>query len=312
MGLISSLIQFVNGQTAQATDVNANFDEIRTKFNSFAVLVDVAKTVTVQHTFQPASAQPPFILGANAQNQKVVGLEADKLDGQEGAYYQDAANLNAGSIPDARVPQSAVTQHQAALAIAAGSQLTGQAPIANGGTGANTAAGAFTALKQAATDAASGVAELATQAEVDAGTDADRMVTPDKLAGSRFGKRELVIEVFEANSDHISGDGAAYFRVPSALDGMNVTAVHAFIHGTAASGGLTTIQIFNVTGGSDILSTAITIDSGETDSDTAVTPPVIDTAQDDLADGDILRIDIDAVPATAGKGLFVTITAQMP
>jgi len=57
------------------------------------------------------------------------GLDADLLDGQSSAYYLSASNLNAGSIPSARVPQAAVTQHQAALAIAA-SQLTGNMPDA--------------------------------------------------------------------------------------------------------------------------------------------------------------------------------------
>ena len=45
-------------------------------------------------------------------------LDADLLDGQHGSFYQNADNLSAGSIPAARVPQVAVTQHQSALAIA--------------------------------------------------------------------------------------------------------------------------------------------------------------------------------------------------
>jgi hypothetical protein len=32
------------------------------------------------------------------------GLDADLLDGQSGAYYQSASNLNAGTLPDARFP----------------------------------------------------------------------------------------------------------------------------------------------------------------------------------------------------------------
>lgn len=47
--------------------------------------------------------------------------------------------------------------------------------IADGGTGASTAANAFTALKQAATDTATGVVELATAAEVATGTDTARV-----------------------------------------------------------------------------------------------------------------------------------------
>lgn len=31
------------------------------------------------------------------------GLDADKLDGQEGSYYRDASNLNAGTVPSARL-----------------------------------------------------------------------------------------------------------------------------------------------------------------------------------------------------------------
>jgi hypothetical protein len=57
-------------------------------------------------------------------------------------------------------------------------------PIANGGTGASTAANAFNALKQAATESATGVVELATTAEAAAGTDTSRVVTP---AGLRAG-----------------------------------------------------------------------------------------------------------------------------
>ncbi|SCX94481.1 hypothetical protein SAMN05216420_101408 [Nitrosospira sp. Nl5] len=61
------------------------------------------------------------------------------------------------------------------------------APITQGGTGAATAAAAFTAIKQAATTSATGVAELATDAEAQAGTDAARVVTPDNLGATVIG-----------------------------------------------------------------------------------------------------------------------------
>lgn len=51
-------------------------------------------------------------------------------------------------------------------------------PVASGGTGQTTAATAFDALKQAATDTYTGVVELATNAEALAGTDTTRPVTP--------------------------------------------------------------------------------------------------------------------------------------
>ena len=60
-------------------------------------------------------------------------------------------------------------------------------PITQGGTGAVTAAAAFSALKQAASTAATGVVELATDAEAQAGTDAARVVTPDNLGATVIG-----------------------------------------------------------------------------------------------------------------------------
>jgi hypothetical protein len=53
--------------------------------------------------------------------------------------------------------------------------------IASGGTGATTAATAFTALKQAASDTATGVLEIATAAEMETGTDVVRAVTPGRV-----------------------------------------------------------------------------------------------------------------------------------
>jgi hypothetical protein len=61
--------------------------------------------------------------------------------------------------------------------------VTGTLPIANGGTGATTAANAFTAIKQAANTTTTGVVELATNAEAAAGTDTSRAITPAALFG---------------------------------------------------------------------------------------------------------------------------------
>ncbi len=54
--------------------------------------------------------------------------------------------------------------------------------ITDGGTGASTASAAFTNLKQAASDSATGVVELATTAETEARTDTSRAVTASGLA----------------------------------------------------------------------------------------------------------------------------------
>jgi len=56
--------------------------------------------------------------------------------------------------------------------------VTGTVAIANGGTGQITAPLAFAALKQDASDSATGVVELATAAEYATGTDTTRVLTP--------------------------------------------------------------------------------------------------------------------------------------
>jgi hypothetical protein len=54
----------------------------------------------------------------------VANLNTQYLNSQAGTYYLDCANFT-GTLANARVQQSNVTQHEAALSIAAGSQLTG-------------------------------------------------------------------------------------------------------------------------------------------------------------------------------------------
>ena len=64
--------------------------------------------------------------------------------------------------------------------------------IADGGTGATSAATAFTALKQAASDTATGVVELATDAETETGTDTARAITPANLTAKEATSGEFL------------------------------------------------------------------------------------------------------------------------
>lgn len=164
---------------------------------------------------------------------------------------------------------------------------------------------------RSASDTATGAVELATAAETTTGTDATRAVTPDGLAGSDFGKKAVSIQVFGGTIATATGDGKAYFSIPDGVGGMNLVGVHARVV-TAGTTNTTDIQIHNVTQAADMLSTKITIDSTETGSDTAATPPVIDTNNDDVADNDLIRIDVDAVSTTPAQGLVVTLVFQLP
>lgn len=98
----------------------------------------------------------------------------------------------------------------------------------------------------------------------------------------------------------VAGDDAARIRIPPDLNGFKLNYVAA---SRKAGTGVLTIQVRNVTTGSDILTTKLTIDSGETDSLTAATPAVIETANDDVVTGHQIAIDVDV----AGTGTTYAI-----
>lgn len=122
---------------------------------------------------------------------------------------------------------------------------------------------------------------------------------------------ELIVTDPNSTSALVVGDGQAYFVVPPELNGMNLTRAEAALVTVASSSGTPTIQINNVTDAVDMLSTRITIDATEKTSYTAAVPSVVNTAADDVATGDILRVDVD-VAGTGSKGLVVILTFQTP
>ena len=168
----------------------------------------------------------------------------------------------------------------------------------------------------AATDALSGIAELATTAETSTGTDAARTVTPDGLAGSVHGEVavEMVVTEFATDVPAI-GDGKFYFHIDSKLNGMNLVRVHASAI-TAGTTGTMDIQLARLSATlgtpADMLSTKITIDSTEIGSDTAAVAAVIDAANDDVSTNQWIRVDLDAVQTTKAKGLIVTLGFRLP
>ena len=116
----------------------------------------------------------------------------------------------------------------------------------------------------------------------------------------------IEIEIFGPTTNTSTGDGKKNFFVPAKLNGMNLVSAVAYVI-TAGTTNTTDIQINNVTDGVDMLSTKLTIDSAETSSATAAVPVVIDTAHDDVATGDRLRFDVDAVSTTPAQGLIIVL-----
>ena len=165
----------------------------------------------------------------------------------------------------------------------------------------------------AASDTVAGKVELATAAETTTGTDATRAVTPDGLAGSAFGTPAIGMLVSDPLGSAITtGDGKAYVRIPSTLNGMNLVGVAASVS-TVSSSGIPTVQLRRVRAGTpaDMLSTKLTIDASELDSSTAAAAAVIDAGNDDVATADQIHIDID-VSGTGAKGLFIEMQFRLP
>ena len=172
--------------------------------------------------------------------------------------------------------------------------------------------GSIEIIAETAADDNPGIAELATTAETNTGTDTGRVVTPDGLAGSVHGEKVIQMVVVEFATALTTGNGKFYFHVPSTLNGMNIVDVHAEVI-SAPAGSTIIIQLRNVTQSADILSTRITIDASETGSDTAAAAAAIDTGEDDLATNDVIAVDIDQIGvSTAGSGLIVTLICRLP
>lgn len=214
---------------------------------------------------------------------------------------------NATGLPTTGLVDGAVTL--AKMANLSADTIIGRANGA--GSGVPTALSAAQVLAILGITTGSG----ATAGEINTGTATDKAVTPDSLAGSNLGIRYFTLIGIERATDVATGDGKADFLVPAGMAGMNVVyALGAHITKNGSSG-TTDIQLARVRAGSavDILTNKLKIDFNEQDSTTAATAYTINTSNDDLAEGDLIRLDIDAIPGgTAPKGLIVVVGAQLP
>ena len=140
----------------------------------------------------------------------------------------------------------------------------------------------------------------------DAAATAVKKITP---INSVFFNRTVIIKVLPDTLDSYIGDGISFLTVPVALDGLYLSGVSGELGAhvyTAGTTGTTDVMLYNLTQAVDMLSTAITIDSGETDSSTAATAPVVDTDNNQVSTADVIRFDIDAISTgSAAKGLEV-------
>ncbi len=129
--------------------------------------------------------------------------------------------------------------------------------------------------------------------------------------------KSLCLARCASDVDVAVGDGLHGLVVGSDLAGYEVVGVVATV-ATAGATGSTQVQLRRRRGDTgsgsdvDVLSTRCSIDDGERSSTTAATAAVVDTGCDDLAAGDLLFVDVDAVSATPPKGLSVAVVCRLP
>jgi hypothetical protein len=110
-----------------------------------------------------------------------------------------------------------------------------------------------------------------------------------------------------------TGDGKVYYTWPDSGTWELVSANASVYSAGDAGGSAFDVDIQNITDGTDVLSTNITIDAGETSSLTAVTQPVINASNNAVVRGEQLRFDIDTVTADSeGCELFLTFRYKQP
>lgn len=88
-----------NFLTSKCTDTNQKNFLINVRSDSTSVFYtfDLSGRLSI-----PAvNGVAPFAIQSTTV---VFNLNADLLDGQQGSYYQNASNLNAGTLPEARLP----------------------------------------------------------------------------------------------------------------------------------------------------------------------------------------------------------------
>lgn len=108
-------------------------------------------------------------------------------------------------------------------------------------------------------------------------------------------------------TDVVTGDGKFIFAIPEDLHGTDLVRAHAFI---TTAGSLVQVQIRNVTQGHDMLSTKVSIDAGDFTSYASATPPVVNQANAEVEEGDLIAIDVDAAGGGAqGLGVMLVFTA---
>ena len=213
------------------------------------------------------------------------GAPVQSVATKTGDVVLDTDDIISGTFDDARISESSVTQHQAALSVAA-TQVTGTLSTTQYADESVTLA----KMQHIATGSLLGRSTASTG-------DVEVLTTATILKQK---PESITIAVSDETTDLTTGTAKVTFRMPYAF---TLTAVRASVN-TAPVGSTIVVDINE--SGTTILSTKLSIDAGEKTSTTAASAAVISVPA--FADDDEISFDIDQIgSSTAGKGLKVTL-----
>lgn len=180
--------------------------------------------------------------------------------------------------------------------------ISGALLAANNLSDVASAATAFGNIKQAASESATGVLEIATQAEAEALTDDARAMTPLKTNQQFRAQTEVaMLAVSDETTDLSTGTAKITFRAPYALENITFRA-----NVNEAPTGSTIVVDINKNGSTMMTTNKLTIDASEETSVSAATAVGMTTTT--CSDDDEFTVDVDQVGSTtAGKGLKITM-----
>lgn len=251
-----------------------------------------AYVLTTANTVTSYVANAVFIFKASATNTGATTVNVNGI-GAKTIQRQAGTDLVAGDITINAMVMIAYDGTQFKL-------LTATSESAAAATSATAAAASATSASSSASSATSSASSATSSASA---------ASASATAAANSVIKEIQIVVSSPTGAAITtGESKRYFSVGAKLNGLNLSTVAASVS-TVSSSGLVTVAIHRVRSGASVemLSTSITIDANEVDSATAATPAVIDLANDDVATGDQLHIDIDGA-GTGAKGLNIRMT----
>lgn len=125
----------------------------------------------------------------------------------------------------------------------------------------------------------------------------------DNGTNTIYPAKEILIPIFDSDEDCAIGDGTMGIGIGSELNAWTIKNVRASVYTKGVTGTMD-IQIRRVRAGAtvDVLSTLVTVGDEYT-----VADGVINAANDDLATGDLLFVDVDTTHTTPAKGLSIII-----